>query len=42
VNDAGEVEGMPEALDRVLDRYPWLADDPVTSSEDERTSSRKG
>ena len=28
VDDDGNVEGMEDALERVLERYPWLADEP--------------
>jgi hypothetical protein len=29
IDTDGNVDGMDEALARVLDRYPWLADEPV-------------
>lgn len=35
VDDDGQVTGMPDALDRLLDRYPWLSDEvPETVDED--------
>jgi hypothetical protein len=33
VSDAGDVEGMDDAIVRLVHRYPWLADEPVTSDE---------
>jgi hypothetical protein len=33
VGDDGTVDGMEEALARVLDRYPWLADEPYEPEE---------
>lgn len=42
VTDDGQVEGMDEAIGRVLDRYPWLAEPPPEESDDQphqRTAS---
>lgn len=29
IGDDGSVDGMTDAIDRVLARYPWLADEPI-------------
>lgn len=33
VSDAGEVAGIDEALTRLLDRYPWLREEPPAAAE---------
>jgi len=37
IDDDGEAVGMDEALDRVLDRYPWLADESLADGADAET-----
>ena len=32
VTDEGGVSGMGDAIARVLDRYPWLREDPTVSA----------
>lgn len=41
VSDAGEVEGMPDALDKVLGRYPWLTEDPLAGEDPDRDARRR-
>ncbi len=35
VNGDGQVEGMSEAMEKLLDRYPWLTDDLPDSDDEE-------
>lgn len=35
VDADGNVEGIDDALGRVLDRYPWLAEEPMDAPEDD-------
>jgi hypothetical protein len=40
VTDAGEVEGMDDAITKLLSRYPWLIADGATSSDDQKPNPK--
>lgn len=44
IAEDGEVEGMDEAFEKMLARYPWLADEDIPEDDDEpdRTLGRSG
>jgi seryl-tRNA synthetase len=41
VGDDGEVAGMDEAMEKMLARYPWLADDDLPTDDDADTPPKR-